>query len=41
MIHDKTLKDQRTVSDKKDVIYHIKCPDCPDSYIGETGRQTK
>ena len=32
------LKDRRTAENKKNVIYQLKCNDCPAEYIGETGR---
>lgn len=35
------MKDKQNVKDKKNVVYQIKCSDCPAKYIGETGRQTK
>ena len=32
------LKDKTPLLDNKDVVYKIPCQDCPEFYIGETGR---
>ena len=32
-------KDQIKKEHKHDIIYHAKCPDCTDDYIGETARR--
>ena len=34
-------KDKVEKTDKSEVVYHIQCKDCTDTYVGETGRQLK
>ena len=36
-----SLKDKTSFGEKGGVVYQIKCGDCPNSYIGETGRNLK
>ena len=33
------LKDRRTTVEQSNVVYSLKCEDCPAAYIGEAGRQ--
>ena len=35
------LKDKKSNMDKKNVIYQVKCQDCPANYIGESSRTAK